>query len=88
MSGCQKYQLFLLGAKEANATRMMRVVVVSSVLNTPATCKLYPTDGSALTAVWTDTDREVADQNCYLAQSQYMDTGPTRPSTDPVPPGT
>ena len=30
---------------------------------------------------------EVADQAFYLTQSQYTDTGPTIPSTDPITPG-
>ena len=30
---------------------------------------------------------EVVDQICYLTQSQYTDTGPTSPSTNPVMPG-
>ena len=30
---------------------------------------------------------EVADQTFYLTQSQYTDTGPTSPSTDPITPG-
>ena len=33
------------------------------------------------------TEIEVADQTFYLTQSQYTDTGPTSPSTDPVTPG-
>ena len=33
------------------------------------------------------TEIEVADQTSYLTQSQYTDTGPTSPSTDPVTPG-
>ena len=34
------------------------------------------------------TDIEVADQTFHLTQSQYTDTGPTSPSTDPITPGT
>ena len=34
------------------------------------------------------TEVEVADQTLYLTQSQYMDTGPTSPSADPIAPGT
>ena len=34
------------------------------------------------------TEIEVADQTFHLTQSQYTDTGPTSPSTDPVTPGT
>ena len=30
------------------------------------------------------TEIEVADQTFYLTQSQYTDTGPTSPSTDPI----
>ena len=33
------------------------------------------------------TEIELADQTIYLAQSQYTDTGPTSPSTDPITPG-
>ena len=32
------------------------------------------------------TEIEVADQTFHLTQSQYTDTGPTCPSTDPIPP--
>ena len=33
------------------------------------------------------TEIEVADQTFHLTQSQYADTRPTSPSTDPIPPG-
>ena len=33
------------------------------------------------------TEIEAADQTFYLTQSQYTDTGPIRPSTDPIMPG-
>ena len=33
------------------------------------------------------TEIEVADQAFYFTQSQYTDTGPTRPSADPLTPG-
>ena len=33
------------------------------------------------------TDIEVADQTFHPTQSQYTDTGPTNPSTDPTTPG-
>ena len=33
------------------------------------------------------TEIEVADQTFHLIQSQYIDTGPTSPSTDPITPG-
>ena len=33
------------------------------------------------------TETEVADQPFYLTQSQYTNTGPTSPSTDPITPG-
>ena len=32
------------------------------------------------------TETEVADQTFHLTQSQYTDTGPTSPSTDPITP--
>ena len=43
--------------------------------------------------IWTDsftcchTEIEVADRTFHLTQSQYTDTGPTSPSTDPITPG-
>ena len=33
------------------------------------------------------TETEVVDQTFHLIQSQYTDTGPTSPSTDPITPG-
>ena len=33
------------------------------------------------------TEIEVADQTCYLIQSQYADSGPASPSTDTITPG-
>ena len=33
------------------------------------------------------TEIEVSDQTFHLTQSQYTDTGPTSPSTDPITPG-
>ena len=33
------------------------------------------------------TEIEVADQHIHLTQSQYTDTGPTSPSSDPIMPG-
>ena len=33
------------------------------------------------------TEIEVADPTFYLTQSQYIDTGPTSPSADPITPG-
>ena len=33
------------------------------------------------------TEIEVADQTFHFTQSQYTDTGPTSPSTDPITPG-
>ena len=33
------------------------------------------------------TEMEVADQTFHLSQSQYTDTGPTSPSTNPITPG-
>ena len=34
--------------------------------------------------MYCNTEKEVADQTFYLTQSQYTDTGPTSPSTDPI----
>ena len=45
-------------------------------------------DGSAQTIfMCCYTEIEVADQTFHLTQSQYTDTGPTSPSTDPITPG-
>ena len=33
------------------------------------------------------TEIQIADQTFYLTKSQYTDTGPTSPSTDPITPG-
>ena len=33
------------------------------------------------------TEIDVADQTFYLTQSQYTDTGPISPNTDPITPG-
>ena len=30
------------------------------------------------------TERDIARQTCHLTQSQYFNTGPTSPSTDPI----
>ena len=49
---------------------------------------LYFRDGSAQTiCTCCHTEIEVADQTFRLTQSQYTDTGPTSPSTDPITPG-
>ena len=34
------------------------------------------------------TETKVADQTCRLTKSQFTDTGPTSPSTDPITPST
>ena len=36
---------------------------------------------------WCHTEKEVADPTFHLTQSQYTDTRPTSPSTDPITPG-
>ena len=43
--------------------------------------RVYLKDGSAQTI---QHETEIADQNFHLTQSQYTDTGPTSPSTDPI----
>ena len=49
---------------------------------------VYLRDGSAQTIfACCHIEIEVADQSFYLTQSQYTDTGPTSPSTDPIMPG-
>ena len=47
--------------------------------------RVYLRDGSAHTILHTEI--EVADRTFHLAQSQYADTGPTSPGTDPIAPG-
>ena len=45
---------------------------------------VYLRDGSAQTILRAATNEiEVADQTFYLTHSQYTDTEPTSPSTDP-----
>ena len=48
--------------------------------------QVYHRDGSAQFYML-HTEIEVADQTFYLTQSQYTDTRPTSPSTDPITPG-
>ena len=48
---------------------------------------VYLRDGSAQTILRAATETEVADQTFHLTQSQYTDTGPTSPNTDPIMPG-
>ena len=43
--------------------------------------------GSAQMIVRAVTLRQVTDPTFYLTHTQYTDTGPTSPSTDPIPPG-
>ena len=50
----------------------------------PSNTLVYLRDGSAQTIL---LEIEVADQSFYLTQSQYTDTVPTSPSTDPIMPG-
>ena len=47
--------------------------------------RVYLRDGFAQTIAHTET--EVADRTFHLTQSQYTDTEPTSPSTDPITPG-
>ena len=56
------------------------------LLNVPATCEcISSTD--LLNFMCCHTEIDVADQTFHLTQSQYTDTRPTNPSTDPVTPG-
>ena len=61
-------------------------VVVCWLLNVPATCEcISGTDLLSFTCCHTEI--EVADPTLHLTQSQYTDTGPTSPSTNPITPG-
>ena len=42
---------------------------------------------SLLSFTYHHTEAEMAGQTCYVTQSQHANTGPTRPSIDPVSPG-
>ena len=57
------------------------------MLNVPATYQC--TSGTDLLGQFyvRHTETEIADQTFRLIQSQYTDTGPTSPSTDPITPG-
>ena len=56
------------------------------VADVPATCEcISGTD--LLNFMCCHTEIDVADQTFHLTQSQYTDTGPTSPSTDPIMPG-
>ena len=49
---------------------------------------VYLRDGSSQTSVRAATPRKkLQTPTFYLTQSQYIDTGPTSPSVDPIPPG-
>ena len=48
---------------------------------------VYLTDRSAHTILRAAKQVDVADQTFHLNQSQYADTQPTSPSTDPTMPG-
>ena len=64
----------------------MKGLFVGCLLNAPATCEcISGTD--LLNFKCCHTEVEFADQTFYLTQSQYTDTGPTSPSTDPITPG-
>ena len=54
----------------------------------PSNMLVYLGDGSACTiSTCCHTEVEAADPTFYLTQSQYTDTRPTSPSTDPITPG-
>ena len=62
--------------------------VVCWLLNVPATCECVSgTDLLRQFFTCCHTEIEVADPTFHLTQSQYIDTGPTSPSTDPITPG-
>ena len=60
------------------------------LLNVSATCYPSVSQGRICSDNCTccHTEIEVADQTFHLTQSQYTDTGPTSPRTDPITPGT
>ena len=60
------------------------MMFVCWLVNVPATCSVF--QGRICPDNYTcyHTETEVADQTFYLTQSQYIDTGPTSPSADPV----
>ena len=61
-------------------------LLVGWLLNVPATCEsISGTD--LLNFTCCHAKIEIADQTIYLTQSQYTDTGPISPSTDPIPLG-
>ena len=58
------------------------------VAELPSIMLVYLRDGSAQTIIRAaTTEVEAADPTFYLTQSQYIDTGPTSPSADPITPG-
>ena len=74
------YQLNFCGAEAMQG-------VVCWLLNVPATCKCI-SGMDLLNVTCCHTEIEFADHTLYLTQSQFSDTGPTSPSTDPITPGT
>ena len=57
------------------------------LLYVPATCECISGTNLLRQLHVLHTETEVADQTVHLTQSQYTDTGPTSPSTDPITPG-
>ena len=57
--------------------------------NVPTTCLCISSTDllRQLCSCYTEIRTEVADQTCYLIQTQYLDTGLTSLSTDPTTPG-
>ena len=67
--------------------RLCRVCLfVGCLLNVSATCECI-SGTEPLRQFYVLPHWEVADQTFHLTQSQYTDTGPTSPSTDPLTPG-
>ena len=61
------------------------VLFIAWLLNVPASVSQGRICSDKLTCCRTEI--EVADPTFYLTQSQYTDTGPTSPRTDPISPG-
>ena len=62
-------------------------IVVCWLLIVPATCECISGRICSDNFTCCHTEIEAADQTFHLTQSQYIDTGPTSPSADPITPG-
>ena len=72
--------------RKVDATEKLNTIVVCGLPNVPATCKCI-SGLDLLSFTCCHTEIEAADPTLHLTQSQYTDTRPTSPSTDPITPG-